>query len=352
MATEQTQLQTTAKAEVARPLSRANEFRGTLEKMRSQIKLALPKHIDIDRMLRIVLTTVQRTPKLLDCTNESLLGCIVQCAQLGLEPDGLLGHAYLIPFFNSRQNRTECQLIVGYKGLRKLAMQSGEVSSISARVVHEKDDFEYEYGLNEKLRHVPSDAADPGPVIYAYAIFRLKDGGHHFDVLTVREINRIRDNSQGYRRNPNASPWKDFYEEMAKKTAFRRASKMAPASIEDKTLRAHALDDAADAGLPQDLGESPMLSAPADDDTDETKELPASTVPETTTQSPPKEFVMSTLAQRKLLAKAIKEARVAEADACKRAGRGGFDELSFDEAGEALAWLNGMIAAEAGGAIK
>jgi len=343
---QQTQLATAPKTEVGRPMTKIGEFRSVLEQMKPQIRLALPRHLDPDRMLRIVLTTVQRTPKLLECTRESLLGCIVSCAQLGLEPDGLLGHAYLIPFFNGRQNRTECQLIVGYKGLRKLAMQSGEVSSISARVVHAKDEFEYEYGLNEKLKHIPSDDADPGPVTYAYAIFRLKDGGHHFDVLTVREINRIRDNSQGYRRNPSASPWTGFYDEMAKKTAFRRASKMAPASIEDKTLRAHALDDAAEAGLPQDLGDGVSIAAPGDDDQD------AGQAPIDAAEAPPKEHVMSTLAQRKALAKAIKEARVTEADACKQSNRSAFDELSFDEAVATLEWLNGMIASEAGAAIK
>ena len=76
---------------------------------------------------------MQRTPKLLECTRESLLACIVQCAQLGLEPDGLLGQAYLIPFYNGRKNRYECQLIVGYKGLLKLARQSAEISSLGQR---------------------------------------------------------------------------------------------------------------------------------------------------------------------------------------------------------------------------
>jgi len=344
--TEQTQLATATKAEVARPTTKVGEFNGILKQMKPQIQMALPRHLDVDRMLRIVLTTVQRTPKLLDCTRDSLLGCIVSCAQLGLEPDGLLGHAYLLPFFNSRRNITECQLIVGYKGLRKLAMQSGEVSSISARVVHEKDEFEYEYGLGEKLRHIPSDADDPGKLIYAYAIFRMKDGGHHFDVMTVREINRIRDRSKSYQANKGSSPWTTDYDEMAKKTVFRRASKMAPASIEDKTFRAISLNDAADSGLPQDIGDGVSLSAPEDED------QAAGTPPIDAAEVPPKEHVMSTLAQRKALAKAIKEARVTEADACKHSNRSTFDELSFDEAAATLEWLSGLISAEAGAAIK
>ncbi|WP_293365059.1 recombinase RecT [Phenylobacterium sp.] len=339
MATEQTQLQPSARADVARPMTKIGEFRGVLDQMKPQIKMALPRHLDPDRMLRIVLTTVQRTPKLLDCTKESLLGCIVSCAQLGLEPDGLLGHAYLIPFFNSRKNVTECQLIVGYKGLRKLAMQSGEVSSISARVVHEKDDFDYEYGLNEKLRHVPSDAEDPGKVTYAYAIFRLKDGGHHFDVMTAREINRIRDNSQGYKRDKNSSPWTQNYDEMAKKTAFRRASKMAPASIDDRTAKAFALDDRAEQGLPQDIGDGISITAPEDEDQSAGPPIDA-------TEAPAKEFVMSTLAQRKQLAKDAKSARVSEDDVSGWYKKKSLDELSFDDANDAAKRLAEVIAGE------
>jgi recombination protein RecT len=254
-------------SDVARPTP-INNFRDLLEKMKPQIALALPRHVDPSRMLRIVLTTVQRTPKLLDCTRESLLACIVQCAQLGLEPDGLLGHAYLIPFWNNKEKRQECQLIVGYKGLLKLARQSGEVSSICARVVHEKDEFDYEYGLEEKLRHRPSMEDDPGPLQFAYAIFFLKDGSKHFEVMSFREIERIRMRSKA----AEYGPWSTDYEEMAKKTVLRRASKMSPASIEDRMAKAIAMDELADAGLPQGLPE-PEAPAPAPQPEDKPREL-------------------------------------------------------------------------------
>jgi recombination protein RecT len=246
-------------AVAAKPI---DQVRALLDKMLPQIKLALPKHLDANRMLRIVLTTVQRTPKLLECTRDSLLGCIVTCAQLGLEPDGMLGHAYLIPFWNGRKNANECQLIVGYKGLLKLARQSGEIASVSARVVYEKDDFTYRYGLVDKLSHVPSDEEDPGPVKAAYAVWHFKDGGHHFEVMTARQINRIRDASQGYKRDKEKSPWTTHYDEMAKKTVIRRSSKMVPASIEDKMARISQLEHQADQGLPQTLDNDVALFEP------------------------------------------------------------------------------------------
>lgn len=336
------ELQTAAKTDVAQaaPPTPINQFRGVLERMKSQIQLALPKHVSPDRMLRIVLTTVQRTPKLLECTRESLLGCIVQCAQLGLEPDGLLGHAYLIPFFNSGQNRMECQLIIGYKGLLKLARQSGEIASISARVVHGKDDFEYEYGLAEKLRHVPSMDPDPGPLVYAYAIFRLKDGAIHFDVMGVREIEAIRKRS----KSGNRGPWVTDFEEMAKKTVLRRASKMSPASIEDRMARALVMDERADAGLPQNIDEDE--TSPGDGGGD----APVSNGAETA-QEPAKEFVMSTLKQRKEIAKLCAQARIAEEDVAKWCDRASTDELSRDEADAVTKRLSDQIKEEAGGAI-
>jgi len=340
MTAEQTQLQAAAKAEVARaqPNTPINNFRGVLEKMKPQIQLALPRHVSPDRMLRIVLTTVQRTPKLLECTRESLLGCIVQCAQLGLEPDGLLGHAYLIPFFNNRQNQHECQLIVGYKGLLKLARQSGEIASISARVVHEKDVFEFEYGLEEKLRHIPSMDEDPGPLLYAYAIFRLKDGATHFDVMSFREIEAIRKRS----KSGNNGPWVTDFEEMAKKTVLRRASKMSPASIEDRMARAIALDEKADAGISQQIEES-------DDSAEVAARMESSG--QFSDDKAPVEFVISTLKQRKDIIKLCAQARVSEEDAARWGGRSALDELSRDEADVVAGRLKKQIEDDSAGAI-
>lgn len=350
MSTEPTQLQPAATTDVGRAQSPINTFRGVLERMKPQIQLALPKHVSPDRMLRIVLTTVRRTPKLLECTRVSLLGCIVQCAQLGLEPDGLLGHAYLLPFFNNRQNRMECQLIVGYKGLLKLARQSGEIASISARVVHERDDFEFEYGLEEKLRHVPSMEPDPGKPVYAYAIFRLKDGSHHFDVMSAREIESIRKRSKA----ANNGPWVTDPEEMWKKTVLRRASKMSPASIEDRMARAIVLDEKADAGLSQNIDEdeSDDSAAVAAQMSAQGQFADDKAAVDTAASAPPKEFVISTLKQRKEITKLCAQAHIADEDAAKWCGKASTDELSNDEAEYVKKRLNEQIKDESGGAIS
>src|SRR5262245_33131492 len=122
--------------------------RSLLEKSRPQIALALPRHMHAERMLRIVMTSVQRNVKLLDCDPVSLVGAVIQSAQLGLEPDGVLGEAYLIPFYNGHRKRYEVQFQVGYKGLLALARRSGAVEDVDTRLVYAKDEFDFCYGLN------------------------------------------------------------------------------------------------------------------------------------------------------------------------------------------------------------
>lgn len=238
------------KNEIVPVNQKAENVRVLLEKAKPQIKMALPKHLDADRMLRIAMTSVRRTPGLLSCNQQSLLGAIMQSAQLGLEPDGVLGHAYLIPF------KDEVQLIVGYKGLVDLARRSGQLSTIFSRVVYEKDQFDFSYGLDEQLRHVPSDDENPGEIVAVYAIARLKDGGLQFEVMRRREIEEIRKRS----RAGESGPWKTDYAEMSRKTVIRRLCKMLPASVE--LARAVALDERAEVGMTQQLED--VIDVPAE----------------------------------------------------------------------------------------
>jgi recombination protein RecT len=219
---------------------RVTNIRNLLEKSKPQMEMALPKHVTADRLLRIAMTSIQKTPKLLDCTPQSLIAAVMQSAQLGLEPDGVLGQAYLVPY------KTTCQLIPGYKGLLKLARNSGDLSTIQAHAVHENDHFEFAYGLEPTLKHTPT-LDDPGRVIAFYAVARLKDGGYQFEVMGKKQVDEIRARS----RAANDGPWVTDYEEMGKKTVIRRLAKMLPASVE--LARAVALDERAAAGLPQEI---------------------------------------------------------------------------------------------------
>lgn len=190
---------------------------------------ALPKHMDVDRLTRLTMTTIRTTPQLREADVSSLLGAVMQAAQLGLEP-GLLGQCYLLPFRNNKKGITEVQFIIGYKGMIDLARRSGHIQSIYAHSVHENDHFEYALGLEPKLEHKPTMDADKGAFIGAYAVAHFKDGGYQFEFMSKAEIDKRKGRSKS--GNSSYSPWATDYEEMAKKTVVRHMWKYLPISVE------------------------------------------------------------------------------------------------------------------------
>lgn len=225
--------------------SKAADIRTLLEKSRKQMEMALPKHLTADRLLRVAMTSIQKNPKLMECTPQSLLACVMTCAQLGLEPDQFLGQAYLVPFKDTKKNATICTLIPGYRGYIALARRSGEMQTVSAQVVYSKDDFKLQYGINDTLEHTPAMNGDRGEPIGAYCIFKYKDGGYSFDFLPASEIEKVRKRSKA----ASDGPWVTDWDEMAKKTVIKRHAKLAPLSVEFQ--RAVALEDRANLGESQ-----------------------------------------------------------------------------------------------------
>ncbi|MGY0793204.1 recombinase RecT [Azospirillum argentinense] len=219
------------------------------------IKAVLPQHMTPDRMLKIALRAMRTTPKLMNCTLDSLFGAVITCAQLGLEPNTPQGHIYLIPFENRRKNVTEVQVVIGYKGLLDLARRSGEIETIAARVAYKGDDFSIEYGTTDSIIHKPKMEGDVGKPLGVYAVAKLKGGGYQFEWMSVAQVNEIRDGSQGYKTakhfNSDKNPWITNWEEMARKTVIRRLCKYLPMSIELAT--AAALDGRAEKGMDQGL---------------------------------------------------------------------------------------------------
>lgn len=248
MAVKPSAVSNTTAAKVAQVASDPfKNVRALLEGQRHQIARALPKHMPPERLIRIATTELSKNPKLLECDPISFIGAIIQCAQLGLEPGSGLGHAYLVPFFNGKKRQMEVQFIPGYRGLIDLARRSGQIVSISARVVYEGDHFEYEYGLEERLVHRPArfESDKPGEVVAAYAVAKLKDGGVQFEVMERWRIDRIRTAS----KNPNPV-WESHFDEMARKTVIRNLFKYLPVSIEIASLI--EADDRSEVGDSQD----------------------------------------------------------------------------------------------------
>ena len=239
-----------------KPSIRTEAGRATMQayikRMEGEIKKALPSVLTPERFTRIVLSALSTNPKLQETTPESFLGAMMTAAQLGMEPNTPLGQAYLLPYYNSKKRCLECQFQLGYKGLIDLAYRSGEVSTIQAHVVYEHDKFSYAYGLEPQLEHVPA-MGDRGTPTHVYAVFRTKDGGYSFGVMSIDDVRR---HAQRYSKSFEHGPWQTNFVEMAKKTVLKRVLKYAP--LKSDFVRGVSQDGAIHTELSED-----MFSAPA-----------------------------------------------------------------------------------------
>ena len=182
-----------------------------------QFKLALPSHLTAEFFTRAFLTTLNRTPKLRECTQSSVMECLMTCAQFGLVPDGRRAH--LIPI------KGECKLWLGYQGLLEVILRTGEIASFTTQVVCENDEFTWTTGEIEHKINFRKPRGEP----YAYyAIATRKDGTRQTEVMAKSEVDRIRSMSAG----KNSDAWTNHYDEMARKTTFKRLAKWLPIASE------------------------------------------------------------------------------------------------------------------------
>lgn len=230
-----------------------------VQKMTPQIAQALPKHMTGERMARIVLTAVRMNPKLGECTPASFIGCVLACAQLGLEPNTPLGLAYLIPRKNNKNGgRLECSLQLGYMGMVDLADRAGV--DVFAYAVRQGDTFEYELGMEPKMRHVLSTDADrqKKPITHAYCVSVSQSGLRKFTVLTVAQIEERRARSA----SKDEGPWITDYEPMCCKTAVRAHFRWMPKSTEKTSIltTAATIDEAPEIGVPMLAAVDPLIA--------------------------------------------------------------------------------------------
>lgn len=200
-------------------------MKGYLKMMEPEIAKALPSVMTPERFTRIAMSALSSNRDLANSTPSSFLAALMTSAQLGLEVNTPLGHAYLIPFKNYKKGGIiETQFQLGYRGLIDLAYRSGDIAIIQAHTVYENDEFTYEFGLEPVLRHVPAKS-DRGKPVYFYAMFKLKDGGFGFEVMSYDDA---REHGKKYSKSFKNGPWQTNFEEMAKKTVLKQALKYAP----------------------------------------------------------------------------------------------------------------------------
>lgn len=222
--------QAQATAAVADPRkARVALMKDLVTKYRSQFLQVLPKHVDVDRLVRIVQSQLTQIPALAECDKITFLTAVMQCSQLGMEP-GPLGQCYILPY------KGKAQFILGYKGMIDLMRRSGNIESISVEVVNKNDYFKMEYGLNERLEHIPyclredGEFAEPGDWKGVYLVARFVGGGHYIRYMPKVEIMKHKERSQS--ANSSYSPWRTDEIEMAKKTIVRASFKWLPISVE------------------------------------------------------------------------------------------------------------------------
>jgi recombination protein RecT len=221
----------------SRPQPMTKELSGFLEGQSERIAKALPKHLTPERLIQVVTQIVHRSEKLQRCHPSSILAAVIQASTLGLDLAPVMGEAYLIPRYNKESKAEECHFQVGYRGLAKLARNSGGVAYVKAMLVHERDAFSYRYTPDLEFCHVPHLGTGRGGVTHAYAVAKLATGEHLIEVMDAEELEAIHRRSEGYKNSlkyqeEEKGPWVTDRGEMMKKSALKRLAKSLPMSPE------------------------------------------------------------------------------------------------------------------------
>lgn len=248
-------------------------FSKTLERMKPQMALALPKHMSADRMARLALTAFSTNKALQNCKTDSILASLMTATQLGLEP-GINGQGYLIPY------KDTCTFVPGWKGLVDLVARSGR-ATVWTGAVFAGDQFDYQLGDEPFCRHKPGDS--DGNFTHVYAIGRVKDAQMPvIEVWTRGKVKKHLDqyNKVGGRHYALAS--ESNFEMYARKVALLQVLKYMPSSIElsNAITVSHAAEAGQGAVIEGDF--VTINSESVDQETGEIKSQERPTLPELT----------------------------------------------------------------------
>ncbi len=235
------------------PKEKINSIQKFLDDRKEYLARIVANTVTPERLIAVIMSACQRTPKLREATPQSIYLALLQAGNLGLEPNTPLQLAWLIPYTDRRvpsKPVVEAQFQLGYRGLIRLATQSGEVKSIIPREVYEKDHFEVEYGLDANIVHRPCMKGPQGALVAVYSVATMSDGEKTFMFMTRQQCEEIRKRSQ----SADDGPWVTDYAAMACKTVIKRHIKYLPVSSE-QLGRAIEHDNRAEAGEAPDYGD-------------------------------------------------------------------------------------------------
>lgn len=217
--------------------SDTSTLKGMLDASREKLQAVIPRHLNPDRLMRVALVAVSRSTLLQECTVSSILQCVMTGAQLGLDCSGVLGSAYMVPFWNGKAKVREAVFMPGFRGLIDLARRSGEIEDINAHCVYKDDEFDLELGAVPLLKHKPSFESErrDEDIVGAYMVAYLKGNSRpHIEFMPRQDIEKIRRGSKAaFDRDGNPTgPWRDWFPEMCRKSVVKRGIKYLPVSVE------------------------------------------------------------------------------------------------------------------------
>lgn len=238
-----------------------------IQNRQDEIERAIPetlrRHLTPERIMRVAWSSIQRNRELSKAHPLSIANAIIQASELGLEPNNILGHAYLVPFRSKDLPAPweyECQMIPGYMGKVEIARRSGQISTIYAEVVRENDEFNYQLGDSPIITHRPLLSSERGKMIAVYAVAIMKDGTKQRVVMETWQVELRKQVAK------TKKVWDAWPEEMWKKTALHQLWKLLPKTPEMRDLEEHELQHEADlaptAATPDEL---PPAAASLDD---------------------------------------------------------------------------------------
>ncbi len=235
------------------------------------------RYMTKERLLRLCINAVKKTPRLMDCDPQTVLGAMMTSCALGLEPNTVQQQAFLIPYKRNQKINNQwvetydCQFQIGARGYVTLAYRSEHIDSLDAAAIHDGDVFEHLRGSNAFLKYATA-LRDRGPLLGAFSYVRLAGGGESSVVLPLDEIMKIRGKSETYRslvsrvetarderelqrarQNLAETPWVMWEDDMATKSAIKKHAKGLPIAAGDSFAVAAGIDEQAETGT-LDLG--------------------------------------------------------------------------------------------------
>lgn len=231
--------------------------------------------MNVDRFYRMALNMFAGKPGIRECEDWSILRCVMNAAELGLEIGGAYKpHCYVVPHRirkDGGRDKVTAQLYISYYGVMELARRAG-ITGFHADIWQEKDNFKCRKGTHPVLIHERSlPEADAGDWMGAYCVWTTVRGDKQFVQLFHDEILKRREKSASFKgRNNNDSPWIKHPRSMWKKSAVHEGGKFM--EMDRRLQRALELESLAEGGEAQTPSREEFLEVfPSEEEQEQTR---------------------------------------------------------------------------------